>query len=220
VERYSLACQRFLLKRDVKLVMVACNTASANALPALAAASDVAVIGAVRPGAQSSLQNSKSHRIGVIGTLATIASRAYESAISELDPNATVSALACPLLVPLAEEGWTDGPIARAIAERYLRELFTLDPDIDTLVLGCTHYPLLGDELSRVANAITKREIRVVDSAMAMARSASALLGDSANHGSDKGTLEICVTDATRMEELSPRFLGEAVSGGFELVDL
>jgi len=219
VERYSLACQRFLLDRDVKLVMVACNTASANALSALASASDVPVIGAVRPGAQASVEDSSSQRIGVIGTLATIASRAYERAIAELDASAHVSSLACPLLVPLAEEGWTDGPIATAIVERYRRQLCALDSDIDTLVLGCTHYPLLKGEIERLANAITSREIRVVDSASAMAGAASALLGDRANRADSVGALNIFVTDATRMQELSTRFLGERASG-FELVDL
>jgi glutamate racemase len=161
VERYSLACQRFLLDRDVKLVLIACNTASANALPALEAASSVPVIGAVAPGAESALAASTARRIGVIGTLATIRSRAYETAIAARDPSARVVGLACPLLVPLAEEGWTHGPIAGLVARRYLSELLTMDGGIDTLVLGCTHYPLLtgvisyvlGDGVSLVSSA-------------------------------------------------------------------
>jgi len=217
VERYSLACQKFLLDRDVKLVLIACNTASANALPALTAASSVPVIGAVEPGAASALAASTSRRIGVIGTLATIRSRAYESAIAARDPDAHVVGLACPLLVPLAEEGWTHGPIAGLVARRYLAELLTMDPAIDTLVLGCTHYPLLADELAAAAAELAGRPIAIVDSASAMAQAARAALGDSTPGG--RGELGIFVTDASRMGELAPRFLGETVKT-FELVDL
>src|SRR5258705_9883071 len=144
VEKYSLACQRFLLDRDVKLVLIACNTASANALPALVEASPVPVIGAVEPGAGTALAASANRHIGVIGTLGTVRSGAYERAIHARDPDAIVDSLACPLLVPLAEEGWTDDDIARAVARRYLAALFGAPAKaIDTLVLGCTHYPLL-----------------------------------------------------------------------------
>jgi len=217
VERYSLACQRFLLDRDVKLVLIACNTASANALPALVAASQVPVIGAVEPGAASALAASARRRIGVIGTLATIRSRAYETAIAARDPDAHVVGLACPLLVPLAEEGWTHGPIAGLVARRYLSELLTLDPDIDTLVLGCTHYPLLADELAEAAAELAGRPIAIVDSATAMAQAARAALGESPSE--PRGELGIFVTDASRLEELAPRFLGERVKR-HELVDL
>ncbi len=218
VERYSLACQRFLLDRNVKLVLVACNTASANALPALTAASPVPVIGAVAPGARTALAASRGRRIGVIGTLATVRSGAYERAIADLAPDAHVTALACPILVPLAEEGWTDDEVAAAVARRYLTALFQTDPDIDTLVLGCTHYPLLADILSITADDLTGREIAVVDSASAMADAARDALGtDAATDGA--GTLDCFVTDASRMDELGPRFLGEAPRG-FELVNL
>src|SRR5688572_18994231 len=120
VERYSLTCQKFLLDRGVKLVLIACNTASANALPALVAASPVPVIGAVEPGVDSALAASTNHHLGVIGTLGTIRSGAYERAIVARSPRAIVDSLACPLLVPLAEEGWTDDDVARAVARRYL----------------------------------------------------------------------------------------------------
>src|SRR5690606_6592715 len=106
VEKYSLACQKFLLDRDVKLVLIACNTASANALPTLCEASPVPVIGAVEPGAASALRATRNGHIGVIGTLGTVRSGAYATAIAAREPTATLSALACPLLVPLAEEGW------------------------------------------------------------------------------------------------------------------
>jgi glutamate racemase len=129
-----------------------------------------------------------------------------------------VVGLACPLLVPLAEEGWTHGPIAGLVARRYLSELLSMDPDIDTLVLGCTHYPLLADELAAAAAELAGRDIAVVDSATAMAQAARAALGDQAA-ASGRGELGIFVTDASRLDELAPRFLGERVQT-FELVDL
>jgi glutamate racemase len=202
----------------VKLVLIACNTASANALPALEAASSVPVIGAVAPGAESALAASTARRIGVIGTLATIRSRAYETAIAARDPSARVVGLACPLLVPLAEEGWTHGPIAGLVARRYLSELLTMDGGIDTLVLGCTHYPLLQDQLTEAATELAGRPIAVVDSATAMAEAARLALATEPP-GTGSGELDIFVTDASRLDELAPRFLGARLTR-FELVDL
>lgn len=219
VEKYSLGCQRFLLDRGVKLVLVACNTASANALPALAAASPVPVIGAVEPGAKSALAATQSGHIGVIGTLATVRSSAYAKAIHARDPGAKLTALACPLLVPLAEEGWTDDEIAGLVARRYLTELFAQDAAIDTLVLGCTHYPLLRDVLARVAREIAGRPVAVVDSASAMAEAAKEALGSGDNLRAQPGRLDCFATDTSRLDELAPRFLGEPLTG-FDLVDL
>lgn len=219
VERYSLGCLKFLLDRHVKLVLIACNTASANALPALVEASPVPVIGAVEPGADSALAATHNGRIGVIGTLGTIRSNAYARAITARNPNAKLTALACPLLVPLAEEGWTDGEIATMIARRYLTQLFAQDPAIDTLVLGCTHYPLLRPVLAQVAAELTGRTIAVVDSASAMAEAARAALGATDNRRELAGRLDCFATDTSRLDELAPRFLGEALTG-FDLVDL
>jgi glutamate racemase len=219
VERYSLACQGFLLDRAVKLVLIACNTASANALPALRAASPVPVIGAVEPGAASALAATKNGHIGVIGTLATVRSGAYATAIAARDPDAKLTALACPLLVPLTEEGWTNDDIAAAVARRYLVQLFAQDHEIDTLVLGCTHYPLLAEVLGTVARDITKRDIAVVDSASAMADAAREALGSGPDKRTQAGRLDCFATDTSRLDELAPRFLGEALTG-FELVDL
>jgi glutamate racemase len=219
VEKYSLGCQRFLLERDVKLVLIACNTASANALPALAAASPVPVIGAVEPGATSALAATTTGHIGVIGTLGTVRSSAYAKAIRARDGGATLTALACPLLVPLAEEGWIDDEVAVLVARRYLTQLFAQDAQIDTLVLGCTHYPLLRDVLSRVAHELASCEIAVVDSATAMAEAARDALGSGGNHGTSPGRLDCFATDTSRLDELAPRFLGEPITA-FELVDL
>ena len=161
VERYSLACQQFLLDRGVKLVLIACNTASANALPALTAASPVPVIGAVEPGASTALAATRNGHVGVIGTLGTIRSGAYATTIGARNPDAVLSALACPLLVPLAEEGWTDDDVAMLVARRYLTQLFAMDPQIDTLVLGCTHFPLLETPIQQVVG----RGVRIISSA-------------------------------------------------------
>lgn len=228
VERYSLACQRFLLEREVEMVLVACNTASANALPALEAASPVPVIGAVEPGALSATRASIREHIGVIGTQATIRSGAYERAIIRRSPGARVTTLACPLLVPLAEEGWTDDDIAEAVARRYLAQLFAGDPDIDTLVLGCTHYPLLRDVLTRTARELAgdaRGSVTVVDSATAMAEAALAVTvaRSAATAATDEGTphrsLRMFATDTSRLAQIAPKFLGEpAVT--FDLVDL
>jgi glutamate racemase len=219
VERYSLGCQRFLLDRDVKLVLIACNTASANALPALRAASPVPVIGAVEPGAEAALAATRTGDIGVIGTLGTVRSGAYERAIAARRPDARVRALACPLLVPLAEEGWTDDEVADVVARRYLGQLLAGDPAIDTLVLGCTHYPLLREVLTRAAADVAGRPIAVVDSATAMAESARAVLDAGLDRRGAPGRLDCFATDTSRLDELAPRFLGEAPTG-FELVDL
>ncbi len=219
VERYAASCHRFLVDRGVKAVVIACNTASANALPALQQRSAVPVVGAVEPGAQSAVAGTTSQHIGVIGTLATIRSGAYRAAIHALAPDAVVSELACPLLVPLAEEGWTHGDIADAVAEKYLSRLFADDERIDTLVLGCTHYPLLTDVLRTVACSITGRTINVVDSATAMAHAVGILLADAQVDSGSRGELHCFVTDASRLDELAPLFLGEALDG-YELVDL
>jgi glutamate racemase len=222
VERYALACQQFLLDRSVQLVLVACNTVSATALPALAAASPAPVIGAVDPGARSAVAVTRNQHIGVIGTLATVRSGAYARAIAEVAPTATVSQLACPLLVPLAEEGWVEDEVSTLIARRYLVQLFSADPDIDTLVLGCTHYPLLGATLSRVASEVAGHPVAVVDSAVAMAqvaREALAALPAGISSATTPGRLDCFATDTSRLEELAPRFLGEPLSG-FGLVDI
>ena len=227
VERYSLACQRFLLDRGVKLVLIACNTASATALPALAAESPVPVIGAVEPGAASALAATSNRHLGVIGTLATVRSGAYGAAIAARDPGAALTALACPLLVPLAEEGWTDDEVAALVARRYLAELFARDPQIDTLVLGCTHYPLLRGVLERAARELAGRPVAVVDSATAMAMAAREAVSAQGRAGGEAGPnrrggagrLDCFATDTSRFDEVAPRFLGEPLTG-FELVDL
>jgi glutamate racemase len=152
-----------------------------------------------------------------------VRSGAYAHAIGARDPSVKLSALACPLFVPLAEEGWVDDDIAMLVARKYLVQLFDQDREIDTLVLGCTHYPILAGVIGRVARDLAGRPIQVVDSANAMAESAREALGsaimDQANRRTAPGTLDCYATDTSRLDEIAPRFLGEPISR-FELVDL
>jgi len=220
VVRYSLGCARYLLAHQVKMLLVACNTASAHAIGALAEALPIPVIGAVEPGARAAHAASKNGHIGVIGTLGTIQSGAYERAIRGLNHGARISGQACPLFVPLAEEGWTDDEVLAVVARRYLEALATTDPDIDTLVLGCTHYPLLRDGIARAATMVFRRQLTVVDSASAMARAAGeALAAANALRGGGPGALTCHVTDASRLPDLAPRFLGEPLAS-YDTVDL
>src|SRR5687767_2818588 len=141
VRRYSHEIAAFLLGEGVKAIVVACNTATAHALPMLRAELPVPVVGVVDPGARAAVEASRGGTIGVIGTTGTINSRAYEQAISAHVPDAHIIARACPLFAPLVEEGWLDTPATRLIAAEYLAPF--IEAGVDTLVLGCTHYPLL-----------------------------------------------------------------------------
>jgi len=170
VRRYALACARLLTDRDIKLLVVACNTASAFALETLADALPMPVVGVVVPGATAATRHTQAGRIGVIGTVGAIHSGAYQRAIAERLPQAQVYAKACPLFVPLVEEGWIDGPVPATIAQTYLEAL--LQENIDTLILGCTHYPLLKETLGAVCGPA----VRLVDSAEETALAVGALL--------------------------------------------
>src|SRR5690606_23674744 len=138
-----------LLERGLKLLVVACNTASAVAVDVLRDELDIPVIGVIEPGSHAAVTATRNHRIGVIGTHATIASGQYARIITSLDAKAQVVAKPCPLFVPLAEEGWIDGVVPREVAATYLAELIA--GDIDTLVLGCTHYPILAHIIAEAA---------------------------------------------------------------------
>src|SRR5438046_3839525 len=169
VERYAVENARFLASHGIKLLVVACNTASALALPAIRKALKVDVVGVIGPGARAAVALSKGKRIGVVATESTVQSGAYTRAIKKADANATVIERACPLFVPLAEEGWADGEVARTIAETYLKDLRS---KIDTLVLGCTHYPILRDVIQRTIGT----EVALIDSGEATAREVRVLL--------------------------------------------
>jgi len=225
VLRYSVLSTRFLLSHDVKMILVACNTASAFAMSELAALLPVPVLGAIEPGARAALAATKTGRIGVLGTLGTVRSAAYPRALARLAAEAgglpiEITAKACPLLVPLAEEGWLDDPVAEAVARRYLGELHAEAPSLDVLVLGCTHYPLLRQVLTRVAAEIWSHPVTLVDSAGAMAARARLELERlELLHPTATGTLQTFVTDDARIEEIGTRFLGRPL-GTVTRVDL
>ena len=170
VERYAVENARFLEAHGVKLLVVACNTASALALPAIRAGVSVPVVGVIEPGARAAVEASKGGRIGVIATEATIRSGAYSRAMKELAPAVEVLERACPLFVSLAEEGWAETDVARKVAAEYLTELS--GGRVDALVLGCTHYPILR----RVIQETIGADVRLIDSGEATAKSVAATL--------------------------------------------
>ncbi len=170
VIRYAKEIATFLTRRDIKLLVVACNTASAVALPALQEMLPIPVVGVIEPGAERAVATTRTGKIGVIGTSGTVRSSAYTRAIKRLNPALEVLATPCPLFVPLAEEGWTDNDIAQKTAEVYLKEL--QEAGIDTLVLGCTHYPLL----KKVISSVMGPGVTLVDSAEETTRTVAAIL--------------------------------------------
>ncbi len=216
VERYAVENARFLAAHGIKLLIVACNTASALALPALRRAVAVEVVGVIGPGARAAATASKSGRIGVIATEATVSSHAYAQALAHAAPHARVIEKACPLFVSLAEEGWAETNVARQVATEYLREVTA--QEIDTLVLGCTHYPILRQVIQETVGA----SVRLIDSGAATAAEVVQLLHDK-NLAHPAGTRHgrvrrLCddldhfyVTDAAaRFSRVAERFLGSA----------
>ncbi|MBS0659176.1 MAG: glutamate racemase [Verrucomicrobia bacterium] len=190
IERYTLEIAGLLLAEHAKALVVACNTATALALPRLQESVRTPSVGVIGPGAQAAVEATKCGRIGVIGTRATIASRAYERALQALAPTVEVHALACPLFVPLVEEGWLEDPVTDAVIERYLTPL--RDAGIDTLVLGCTHYPFLHERIARFLGP----EIAIVDSARNCAVALKDLLErEGLVAGGSAGRLEVALTD-------------------------
>jgi len=208
VARFAREDFDFLRSMNVKLVVVACNTASSVALPRLAEEADIPVIGVLLPGARAAAAVTRNGRIAVIGTTATINSGAYEKALREIRPSLEIVSHPCPLFVSLAEEGWTGDELAYMVARRYLEPLKEFGAD--TLVLGCTHYPLLKDVISGVMG----EDVTLVDSAMETAAevretlSASGLLSGR-RHG---GSIEVFLSDIPyRFREVGERFLGRSI---------
>jgi glutamate racemase len=207
VERYAVEDTSFLIEKGVKMIVVACNTASALAAPELRQKFTLPILGVIGPGGRAAARATRNGRIGVIGTEATIASGAYEGRIREAcdDRRVEVFSQACPLFVPLAEEGETDSEITRAVAEKYLTSL--RGRRIDTLVLGCTHYPLLKPVIAETMG----EGVTLVDSAEAAAKETADLLGEKnlLNRQSRRGTSRFYVTDAAnRFHRIAERFLG------------
>lgn len=164
VVRYASQNVNFLLQKNVKAIVVACNTASAFALDHLQKNHQFPILGVIEPGVKGALRASKTFRVGIIGTEGTIASGAYAKTIEKEKPGTFTSSQACPLFVPLVEEGWWDGDITETIAKKYLATLFA--KNIDSLILGCTHYPLLKETIGKIAGP----QIELIDSAQETAR--------------------------------------------------
>jgi len=172
VTRFSLEIASFLLRQNVKCIVVACNTASSHALEALRAHFELPVVGVIEPAARAAVTASPHGRIGVVGTLATVGSGAYAHEIERLAPGASVIQRACPLFVPLVEEGWLEHPVTRLVAEEYLAEL--AQARLESLILGCTHYPLIAPLLAELVGP----QVRLIDSGAEAARATAALLAE------------------------------------------
>jgi glutamate racemase len=206
VTRYSFENTQFLLAQEIKMLVVACNTASAVSLDAVKKEFPLPVIGVLEPGARAAAAATRTKKVGVIGTEATIGSGAYERAITRLDPGIEVISRACPLFVPLAEEGWVDNDVAALVAERYLS--FFRSTGIDTLVLGCTHYPLLKDVITRAVGP----GVTLIDSARETAKEVASVLDKLKWHrpGAEPVVRKYFVTDTpARFEKLGKLFLGD-----------
>ena len=234
VVRYSLQCAEALEQRGIRCLVVACNTASASALQALRLRyPHLPVIGVIEPGAAAAVSASQSQHIAVIGTEGTIAGGAYQTAIRRLSGGSRVRASACSLFVSLAEEGWTEGPIVEAVARRYLEPMFlpggaagnVVSAAPDTLVLGCTHFPVLAAAIRRVLPP----EVRIVDSAATIASAVLRALGPLAGAPAAAGTpcpgrggVTWLATDgAARFARVSATFLGESLRADeIEIIDL
>jgi glutamate racemase len=215
VERYAIENSEFLASLGIKLLVVACNTASALALPKIRARIGLDVVGVIGPGGRKAVAETSEEsepRIAVIATEATVSSNAYTDAIRRASQTATVFQSACPLFVPLAEEGWTAEPETFSIAEKYLKKVRDFDPHV--LVLGCTHYPILRDVIQKTVG----ENVKLIDSGAATAEEVERLLTDKdlANPNKVSGDRELCddldhfyVTDAAeRFAKVAERFLG------------
>jgi glutamate racemase len=214
VIRYSQEIASFLIKRDIKLLVVACNTASAVALPTLRRILPIPVVGVIEPGAKRATEATRSGIIGVIGTSGTIRSSAYSRAIKKINPDISVLARPCPLFVPLAEEGWTDNDVAQMATQLYLAEL--RDAKVDTLVLGCTHYPLLKKMIADFMGP----EVTLVDSAEETARTVAAILREKKllRPPAEQGNHHYYVTDVPAgFVSVGNRFLGNKLGDVYQV---
>jgi glutamate racemase len=221
VTRYAVQCARALTGYGIKLLVVACNTASASALPALSAAlAPIPVVGVITPGAEAAVAAAPSGRIAVIATEGTVKGGAYSRAILALNPSAQVIQQACPLFVALSEEGLTEGPIVDLVVRRYLDPIIAANEPRECLVLGCTHFPALRQTIAQIAGP----RVALVDSAATTAAAVERLLIERGltRESSAPGALRFLATDAPeRFARVGEIFLGKKIPGGaVELVDL
>ena len=215
IVKFSLENVEFLLRFGVKCIVIACNTSSSWALPTLRKYFKVPIVGVIRPGALAAVRQTRNRRIGVIGTNATISSRAYEAAVQRIDPGVAVFSQSCPLFVPLVEEGWLNGTVCKQVAQRYLEPLTR--QRIDTLILGCTHYPLLTQTIQQVAGP----GVALVDSARQTAAEVRGVLmgADTLCNGNAKPRYRFFVTDEpANFDRIGHRFLGQVI-GSVERVN-
>ena len=222
VTRYALACASELAQRGVKGIVVACNTVSSVALETLRAELDLPITGVIVPGARAATRAAGDAAIGVLGTPGTIASGAYTRAVASFSSRNEVIGQAAPLLVALAEEGWTDGEVPRLVVRRYLSSFFDAQEvaglprhaRVGCVVLGCTHFPLFRELIEEELREIGGRGIPVVDSASETARDVHGFLEERAMGRAPRGgTLEVLVTDMPKsFEAVASRFLGEPVA--------
>ena len=206
--KFSMQNARFLLKSDVKIIVVACNTSSSIGLPTLRLHFKVPIIGVIRPGAKEAIKQTKSKKIGVIGTKTTILSESYERELKYQDRSMKVVTQMCPLFVPLAEEGWVNNKVAMDIAALYLRPLKR--SKIDTLILGCTHYPLLKNVIKKVMGP----RVNLVDSAQRTAKEVKSLLIEKGilNNSTRKPRYDFYVSDEPQnFIKTGQRFLGRSL---------
>ena len=210
--RFTLDNVLFLLKQRVKLIIIACNTASSLALDAMKDHFSIPIVGVIQPGAKRAVSLTKTNCIGVIGTRSTIKSKAYDKQIKKINPDIQVISQACPLFVPLVEEGWLNEPEAVSIAKKYLKALKRKNPKMDTLILGCTHYPLLKP----IIRQIFKDKVTLIDSAQQVVRQVSGLLIEQGliKHNSRRnGKYKFFVTDDPEAFTFqAARFLGYRLS--------
>jgi len=207
VIRFSIENILFLLKHDVKLICVACNTVSSFALPVIKNHFRIPIVGVISPGVREAVYATQNKRIGVIGTKGTIKSRSYELEIKQLAPDVKVTAVACPLFVPFVEEGWLREDVVVDVAKRYLKPL--KDAGVDTLILGCTHYPLLKPVIQKIIG----NNVTLIDSAKQVAVEVKNILSrEDLLSKNGKGKHEFFVSDNPEwFSDLAQRFLGQPV---------
>jgi glutamate racemase len=233
VTKYSIENADFLTSKAIKLLVIACNTSSSVSLPVLSKSFSVPVIGVIEPGARAAVDRSKTKKISVIGTETTIRSDSYKKAIKSIDNSADVISIACPLFVPLVEEGWLNGKIVALTAEKYLSPI--KDYGVDVLVLGCTHYPMIKDVIYKAVNPIRKPapslsdksitgsghefsngvKIALIDSAVETAREVRHILESTnmLNNNNRTPSREFFVTDSVeKFSQTGEGFLGHAIS--------
>jgi len=213
VVRYALGASKFLQEQGIKLLVVACNTASATALPALQVALPVPVVGVVEPAARAAARIAR-RAVAVLGTESTVASGVYQRLLAALRPDLMLFAQACPLFVPLAEEGWFDHPVTREVARLYLSPL--ANQGVDTVILGCTHYPLLAAPIA----AALGEGVQLVNSGREVAQEVAALLAQEGLLAQGPARVQLFVTDAApRVQRLAQAIVPQ-VAAALQLVDM